>query len=248
MEAAGLAGFVVGAGLLTIALEHPDGLAAKTFLNDYKMLRHAILGLVMGAYITGVILLWGKKSGAHINPSVTWAFYRLGKIRLSHAVLYTAAQFAGAIAGAQLLKAAMGAWFSHPKIGYGVTKPMPPHTSSRAFIAEAIISFVLMAVTLMAITSKRWEKKVPLITGVIIALYLTFELPFSGMSLNPARSTAGALAANEWEHLWIYFVAPVGAMLLTALLFSLWEKRRKRSEKGAADWKPLPEYPVMEKE
>lgn len=247
-EAAGLAGFVIGAGLLTILLEHPGGLAMQTALKDYPVLRHAVLGLVMGAYITGVILLWGKSSGAHINPAVTWTFYRLGKMRLDTAVLYTVAQFAGAIAGALLLKWLAGDWFSHPKIDYGVTKPMPPHASVHAVTAEAIISFVIMAVTLMVVTSKRWEKKLPLITGVLIALYLTFELPFSGMSLNPARSTAGALAANKWEHLWIYFVAPVGAMLLAAQLFPLWKRHRTKTARAAADWKPLPEYPVMKKE
>ena len=248
MEAVGLGGFIIGAGLMTIALEHPDGPAMQTALRDYPLARHAVLGLVMGLYITLTALLWGKKSGAHLNPAVTWTYYALGSIRLSHAVLYTIAQFSGAIAGALLLKAALGSWFSHPAIDYGVTKPMPPYRSVHAFVAEALISFILMAITLMAITSKRWEKKLAAVTGALIALYLTFELPLSGMSLNPARSTAGALAANQWAHLWIYFVAPVGAMLAAGALFPLWRKYRVRTVRGAADWKPLPQFPVAETE
>ena len=242
MEAAGLGGFVVGAGLMVIALEHPDGPAMQTVLQDYPTVRHAILGVVMGLYITLIAILWGKKSGAHINPAVTWTYYALGRIQFTPAVFYTLAQFAGAIAGALLLKATLGTWFSNPAIDYGVTKPMPPYGSVHAFVAEALISFVLMAVTLMAITSERWEKRLAVITGVLIALYLTFELPLSGMSLNPARSTAGALAANKWGHLWIYFVAPTGAVLLAGSLFPFWKRFRAQS----TDWKPLPHFPVAE--
>jgi aquaporin Z len=88
-----------------------------------------------------------------------------------------------------------------------------------AFVAEFIISFVLLFVVLIFISSKRLEKYAAIVTGILIALYLIFEMPFSGMSLNPARSFAASLAANEWEHLWIYFVAPPAAMLLAAEIF-----------------------------
>ena len=244
MEAVGLGGFIIAATLMSIVLEHPGGPVQQTALRHYPLVRHGLLGLVMGFYVALITKTWGEKSGAHINPAVTWAYYALGKIRLSHALLYTVAQFAGAVAAILLLKAALGSWFSHPAIDYSVTKPQPPYGSVHAFIAEALISFVLMAATLMAITSRRWEKKVPLITGILIALYLTFELPLSGMSLNPARSTAGALAANKWEHLWIYFVAPVGAMWAAAALFPVWKRYRTGSQNGAADWKLPPCFPV----
>ncbi|HXG82842.1 MAG TPA: aquaporin, partial [Pyrinomonadaceae bacterium] len=163
---------------------------------------------------------------------------RLGKINFANAVFYTLAQFVGAIAAAQLLKALLGEWFAHPLVGYGVTKPMPPHDSMSAFVAEFIISFVLMFVLLVVISSKRLEKYAAPVSGVLIALYLIFELPFSGMSLNPARSFAAAFAANKWEHLWIYFVAPPVAMLLAAEIYA----RIKTVFPNIFD-KELPDYP-----
>jgi aquaporin Z len=247
MEAAGLGGFVVGAGLAAIVLEHPNGLVMQTALQGYPVVRHGLLGILMGGYIALIAMLWGNRSGAHINPAVTWSYYALGNIRFKDAVLYTVAQFVGAVSGALLLKAILNPWFGHPLLDYGVTKPMPPYTSVHAFIAEALISFVLMAVTLVVSTSKKWAQKLPLITGVLIALYLTFELPLSGMSLNPARSTAGALAANKWNHLWIYFVAPVGAMLAACALFPKWKAHRTKRPHQAADWKPLPQFPINER-
>jgi aquaporin Z len=241
MEAFGLVGFVLGAGCLAVFLEHPDFPAMKgAFGGEADAIwRRVPLGIIMGAYIAVVIYLFGEKSGAHINPATTWAFFRLGKINFTNSVFYTLAQFAGAVAAALVLKFALGGWFAHPLIDFAVTKPMPPHGSMSAFVAEFIISFVLMFVVLIFISSKRLEKYAAIVTGVLIALYLIFEMPFSGMSLNPARSFAAAFAANKWEHLWIYFVAPPVAMLLAAEIF---ERTKKSALAGVVD-KELPNYP-----
>ncbi len=253
MEAAGLGGFVIGAGLLTILLDHPELPVMKSEWGQNELLRRLPLGLVMGAYVSGIVLLWGKKSGAHINPSVTWAFYRLRKISFTDAWLYTAAQFFGAIGAALLLKLAFGEWFGHPAINYGNTEPKPPHGSSDAFVAEFIISFIFMLVVLLAISTIRFEKFVAHISGVLIALYLIIELPFSGMSLNPARSTAAALAAGKWYYLWIYFVAPTLATLAATEVFLIWKKTNFSSSNRSdlaltKGYQEIPDYPIIEKE
>ncbi len=254
MEFFGLAGFVFIAGLLTIFLEHPGMPVMKSSLKNYALLRRIPLGIILGTYITLVSVLFGKKSGAHINPCVSWTFFRLGKMSFADAFLFTIAQFAGAIAAAQLLKHTMGDLFSAPMVNYGNTQPKPPHGTFAAFIAEFIISFILMLVVLLASSSKRLEKYVALISGVMIALYLIIEIPFSGMSLNPARSFAGAFAANQWGYLWLYFVAPVCAMLAAGEVFIGW-KLKQVSHAGLAhnssgtifiqkDYKEIPNYPV----
>lgn len=254
MEFFGLAGFVIGAGFLTILLEHPDLPIMKSSLGKYAVLRRVPLGIIMGGYITGVILLFGKKSGAHINPSVTWTFFRLGKINFTDALFFTISQFAGAIGGALILKHTIGDLFGHPLINYGTTEPKPPHNTITAFIAEFIVSFILMLAVLIAGSSKRFEKYVALISGILITLYLIIELPFSGMSLNPARSFAGAVAANKFEHVWIYFVAPTLAMLTAAEMYLLWKKKQLSDNKNVynvisirADYNEIPTYPVEER-
>ncbi len=148
MEAAGLASFVLGAGLLTVFLEHPDfPMMQSSFGGEENAIwRRVPLGLLMGAYIAAVIYLFGEKSGAHINPATTWTFFRLGKISLANAVFYSLAQFGGAVAAASILKFALGEWFAHPLINFGVTAMKPPHKPTDAFVAEFIISFVLMFV------------------------------------------------------------------------------------------------------
>ncbi len=136
MEAAGLAGFVFCAGILSIILEHPDLPVMNGAWAKHDMLRRVPLGIIMGGYITGVTLLIGKKSGAHINPCVTWTFYRLGRINFADSILYTIAQFIGAIATSQLLKHTVGKYFGHPLLKYGVSEPKPSYGSETAFLAH----------------------------------------------------------------------------------------------------------------
>lgn len=258
MEAAGLAGFVVGAGLLTTLLEHPDSPIHQSMSELPTLLRRVPLGLCMGAYIAGVVYSpWGRRSGAHINPSVTWTFYSLGKIKLWDALFYTLAQFAGAVFAAQLMKAMLGEWYAHPSVNYSVTAPGREVIGTElAFVAEAMISFGLMFVMLLAINSERWEKLAGLFVSLLIAVYLIIETPFSGMSMNPARSFGSALTAWQWSGWWIYFTAPPLAMLLAGKVY---RRLRRGQVKGCAklyhcrdkpcifcEHKEGPQYPVEE--
>ena len=245
MEAAGIAGFVILAGGLTIFLEHPAMPVMKTWLWHYPFLRRVLLGIGIGLYVTGTIKLFGKLSGTHVNPSVTGAFLRLGNITFINALNYVIAQFIGALAGFFLLKWLANDLFSYPSIDYGISKPQPPHSLLTAFIAEFVISFLLMITTLMMSGSRKWEKHIAVVTGILLALYIIFELPYSGMSMNPARSFAAALGTNQWDGLWIYFTSPILATLLAAEVFLIWKKKRLNGQHP--DHRNISIYPVIKK-
>jgi len=253
-EACGLAGFIIGASLLTTLLEHPDS-PVQHLMGRQPLLRRVPLGLVMGAYIAAVVYSpWGKRSGAHINPAVTLAFFWLGKIKRWDALFYVFAQFTGAIIAGQLMTVALGKLYAHPSIHYSTTVPgAGAHATASAFTAEFIISFILMFVVLVAINSKHLERFAGLLAGLLIAIYLIVETPYSGMSLNPARAFGSAFAAGHWMDLWIYFTAPPLGMLLAAAAYS-W--LRKGQQTGCAklhhsndqrcifcDHKAAPNYP-----
>lgn len=214
MEAAGLATFMISASLFTTLLEYPGSPVHQAVGST--IWRHVLLGVGMGVVIALIVYSpWGKRSGAHINPAVTWAFFRLGRIGGWDAAFYTAAQFGGAIAAVQLMRLVIGAPYLHPAINHVVTKP-GPGGALPAFVAEFVISFVLMLVVLIAVNSDRLRNLVGALTGLLIALYIAVETPLSGMSLNPARTFGSAVAGHEWTALWLYFVAPMLAMLLAA--------------------------------
>ncbi len=242
MEAVGLGGFIVGASLLTVLLEHPDLFVMESWLGSHPLVRRIPLGVCMGTYIAFAVHMYGERSGAHINPAVTLSFLRLGKIRFPDAACYILAQFVGATLTALLMTWVLGEFYEHPSIHYVTTvSGKGANGVEKAFIAEFIISFVLMFVLLFAVHSKRLEKSAGLLAGLLIGFYLVIETPYSGMSLNPARSFGSAFAAWEWKDLWIYFVSPVLAMLLAAEIF-LWLKRIWMHK---ASWhKESPMHPV----
>ena len=79
MEAAGLGMFMISACLFGTLLEYP-GSPVHNAIAD-PMLRRVLMGFAMGLTAIGIIYSpWGKQSGAHINPSITMTFFRLGKI------------------------------------------------------------------------------------------------------------------------------------------------------------------------
>jgi aquaporin Z len=217
----GLAFFVGSAGLLTILMEHPAS-PVRQSLAESHLLRRGILAIAMGLVLVVVIYNpWGKRSGAHINPAVTLAFWQLGKIRLPDAIWYVLAQLCGAIGAAQVLKLCLPKLYAHPAVKYTVTQPNAAFTQGEliAFVAEFIICFVMMLVTLIALHSSRLKEWAGWVLGALLAVYIIVEAPYSGMSLNPARSLGTAVAAGRYHGLWLYGVAPCLAMWLATVGF-----------------------------
>jgi len=160
----------------------------------------------------------GKRSGAHFNPSVTWTFFRLGKIGAWDAAFYTLFQFAGGIAGIMLASITLGNSVAHQSVKYATTVPGPAGPIV-AFLAELFISFILMSVVLRVSNTKRFARWTGIFAGALVATYITIESPISGMSMNPARTLSSAISAHIWMSLWIYFIAPPLGMLLAAEVY-----------------------------
>jgi len=215
-EALGLGLFMVSAGLFTTAFEAPDSWLRGAIPE--AAVRRACVGIAMGLTAIGLIYSpWGRRSGAHMNPAVTLAFLRLRKLGALDAIPYVLAQFIGGLAGVLAVRQLLGMAFTSPPVSWVVTLP-----GSRgvlvAFIAEAAISAGLMYTVLGLSASRRFAAYTGLAAGMLIALYVTFEAPLSGMSMNPARSLASAAPATMWQHLWIYFLAPILGMQAAAAL------------------------------
>jgi aquaporin Z len=210
IEAACLGLFMISAFTFGALLEHPASPLRQAVLDP--LLRRFLMGLAMGATAVGIIYSpWGKQSGAHINPSVTLTFFRLGKVKSWDALYYVVFQFAGGLLGALVASFALAAWASHPSVNYVVTAPGHAGVFI-AFIAEIVITFILMTVILHVSNAPKLHK----LTGLLVATYITFEAPISGMSMNPARTLASAVPAHHWTALWIYFTAPLLGMLSAA--------------------------------
>jgi aquaporin Z len=184
-------------------------------------LRRVMMGLAMGATAIAIICSpSGRRSGAHMNPSVTLTYWLLGKIARADALMYLAAQFAGGVAGVALAHAIVGPPLEHAAVAFVVTEPGPAG-SLVALLAEFAISLFLMVTVLHLSNSKRLSRYTPFAAGALVALYIVFESPISGMSMNPARTFGSAFAADHWESIWIYFAGPPAGMLSAAALYRL---------------------------
>lgn len=214
IEAGALGFFMLAACAVGVLLEHPESPVPSAIANSDA--RRALGGVAMGLTAIAIVYSpWGRRSGAHINPAFTLTFLRLGKVTRHDALFYVAAQFAGAVAGVQLARAAAGALVGHPKVFYAATVPGPAG-SLVAFAAEAAITFVLMLVVLSFTNAERLAPFTGLAVGALVAIYITVEAPLSGMSMNPARTFGSTVAAGRWSELWIYFTAPPLGMLAAA--------------------------------
>jgi aquaporin Z len=217
IEGACLGLFMISAFCFGTIIEHPSSLARQTVPDP--LLRRFLMGLAMGSTAVALIYSpWGKQSGAHFNPATTLTFLRLGKIESSDATLYIAGQFTGGLLGAVIAALVLSTWAAHPAVNFVVTAP-GSFGIAAAFLAEVAIALVLMTVILHVSNNARLHRFTGLCAGLLVALYITFEAPVSGMSMNPARTFASAVPARHWSGLWIYFSAPLIGMLAAAELY-----------------------------
>jgi aquaporin Z len=217
MEAFGLGLFMVSACAFGVLFEHPDSPVRQAVPDQTA--RRILMGGAMGlTAIANVYSPWGQRSGAHLNPSITLTFFRLGKVETWDAVFYCAGQFVGAVAGVWIARAVLMGLPAHPAVSYVVTRP-GPNGMAVAFAGELLISFLLMSVVLRVSNTARLARFTGLFAGAVVAVYISLEAPLSGMSMNPARSLGSALASNIWTSLWIYFTAPPLGMLLAGEIY-----------------------------
>lgn len=217
MEAAELGLFMLVACVLAAVIDYADSPVRNMIANDFA--RRALFGLCMG--LTAMAIVYspmGKQSGAHFNPAVTFTFFRLGKIAHWDAVFYMLAQFTGGVLGVMLAAMVLGDIIAAPSVNYVATVPGQAGVLV-AFAAETAITFILMTVVLNVSNTERLAQYTGLFAGALVAIFITFEAPLSGMSMNPARTLASALPGQIWNALWVYFIAPVLGMQFAASLY-----------------------------
>jgi aquaporin Z len=224
MEAGESGLYLFSACAVSTLLWHPASPVQGYLPSD--AVRRMFMGLAMAATIIAIVLSpWGKQSGAHFNPAVTLTFYRLKKVALWDAVFYCAAQLLGAVSGVALASLVLQGAPGHKAVRYAATVPgIYGHTI--AFVAELIISFILMSAILLTSNHEVLAPYTHYFAAILVALYIAFESPISGMSTNPARTFGPAVYASYWQTVWIYFFGPPLGMLAAAEVFLLVRERR----------------------
>lgn len=217
MEASELALYMFLTCSFATLLQHPASPVRHLIGND--ILRRALMGIAIGTTVIAIVMTpWGRQSGGHFNPAMTAAFYRLRKMTFWDALFYVLAQFSGATVGVAVANRVLLGAPENSAVHSALTIP-GIYGEIGAVLAELMISFLLMMIVLVVSNHKHLARHTPYFVGVLYAVYITFETPLSGMSMNPARSFGPAFHAVYWHSLWIYFLAPTVGMLAAAEIF-----------------------------
>ncbi len=173
------------------------------------------IAITFGLVIAAMIYAVGHISGAHLNPAVSFAFALTRHFPWTRVGAYWAAQLAGALAAAVLLRALLG------DVG-NVGATLPSGSDGQSFVWEIVLTFFLMFVVVAVATDTRAiGEAAALAIGGTVGLDAMFGGPISGASMNPARSLGPGLVAGELSTLWIYVVAPPLGAALGALAYQL---------------------------
>lgn len=224
-EALGLGIFMVSACFFSGILFGKNGY----FISDFSSFaRQSILGVMMG--LTALFIFYSpltSPSGAHINPAVTMAFYRVGKIDRPDAFFYILFQFFGGTLTVYIMAALMGENLTSAPLFDVVTVP-GKWGAPAAAITEILIAFFMMCMVLFTADHEVLRKYSRIFAGILVCLYVIIAGPISGFGMNPARSFSSALPSDVWTSFWIYVLMPFAGML-GAAEFYLFVRKAKKS-------------------
>jgi len=201
-------------GTLTYGDESPFKLLALSAVSKSILMGTAV------AMTTFMIIRspFGRRSGAHLNPSVTLTFSWLGRVHRWDAAWYIVAHFTGAIAGVFVARQILGLRLSEPSVLYMVTVP-GKHGEVITFLGEFLLSALLMATVLYSSNHRLLTRFTPVLVAVLTIFFFVLSPSHSGFSVNPARTFSSSLFAWIWQSIWIYFSAPCLGMLSAAAIY-----------------------------
>jgi aquaporin Z len=173
-----------------------------------------VIAFAFGLALLAGIWVAGHVSGAHFNPAVTLAMLLDGRVSIAEAIGYWVAQFAGATVGSLII---LGTTGSQAEVALTTTRYSDLTTAIVVEITlTAVFVWVVMATTRLA---RSRVNHAPMAIALTLAAVHFAGIPFSGASVNPARSFGPAAVGGAFSSdLWVYMYAPlIGAMVAWAL-------------------------------
>ncbi|KAI5627206.1 aquaporin-4 isoform 1x, partial [Silurus asotus] len=177
-----------------------------------------LISLCFGLSIATMVQCFAHISGGHINPAVTAAMLVTRKLSLAKALFYVLAQCLGAITGAGILFLVTP---SAVQGSLGVTTVNSSISVGHALVVELLITFELVFTVFATCDNKRNDLKgsASLAIGISVVIGHLFAIPYTGASMNPARSFGPAVITLNWESHWVYWVGPILGGILAAAMY-----------------------------
>ena len=147
------------------------------------------------------IVVSAKYSGAHLNPAVSVMLYFKKDITTKRLINHLLFQCFGAIAASLLLYVLAP---NHETLG----STLPSSGVLNSFILEFLMTLAL-CYTILWFSGSQYSKWTKHAVSIVVFLEAYFGGPYTGASMNPARSLGPALFSGNLDTLWIYIPAPI---------------------------------------
>lgn len=220
---------LVFGGLSAVVLDFMHGSPVADAIPSVSM-RLLLTGALFAA--TGSLIAVspiGRRSGAHLNPSVTLAFWWQRHARGRDLAGYICAQLAGGVAGATALRLVWRA--RADSVHFGVTAPRRHLGPWQAAGIEALMTAGLILTIFFFVSSMRTARWTPVATWAVVTVMVWRVAPMTGTSLNTARSLGPAVVAPDFAHFWVYIVGPLGGSVLSYAVWALFVHRQTLTAK-----------------
>ncbi|WP_051370481.1 aquaporin [Streptomyces sp. 142MFCol3.1] len=171
--------------------------------------------LVADAVVSGItvglliVSPFGRRSGGHMNPAVSLAFWLMGALPGRDAAAYAAAQLAGSLTGVAVGRLVWGEQTAHRAVGYAVVRASDRIPWTAVFASEAAATAVMLAAVTFVAARARLAIVLPAVAGSVIAALILLTGRWTGGSFNPARQFGPELFSHDLAWLWVYLIAPL---------------------------------------
>jgi MIP family channel proteins len=214
-------------GTFALVFFGEGAICADQFLHGAGGLGLFGIAAAHGLAIAIMVSALGHISGGHFNPAVTIGFWVTKRLNTLDVLLYWAAQLAGAIAAAFLLKAIIpeDTWRA---VALGTPEMVRDLPRLSAMVLEAVTTFFLVLTVFATAVDEKGTFRAIAGFGIGISMVLGIMVagPFTGGALNPARAFGPALASSHWANWGVYWVGPLAGGFLAGLLYdSLYLKK-----------------------
>ena len=189
------------------------------------------VALAFGLTVMTMAFAVGHISGGHFNPAVSLGLAIAGRFDYKDLLPYWAAQVIGGALGAAVLYVIASGTAGFVAGGFASNgyDALSPHGYGlvSVLVAEVVLTAFFLLIILGSTSEKAPAGFAPIAIGLGLTLIHLISIPVSNTSVNPARSIAAAIFADNGAmgQVWLFIAAPMAGAALGAVIWGFLNNR-----------------------
>jgi aquaporin Z len=173
-----------------------------------------IVPFAFGLSLLAGLYAFAEISGGHFNPAVSLGLFLDRRLNFEDLLGYWIFQFSGAILASLLMLIP----FNHDEVKATATVPA---SVGQALFLEIAFTTIFVLVILHSTKSERYTGTALVAIPLTLLMIHFAAIPWSGSSVNPARSLGPALVGDQWHDFWIYVVGPAAGAIIAWIIYTV---------------------------